>query len=93
MTFPPFAIVSVPVPKLPILSPPLGPLIQMEPGPVTVTVPVEPADCPTEPPPLLHRAAVLDGKRARAQAADHEGSGIRPAGARSGHRHRALRAR
>ena len=53
MTFPPFAIVSVPVPKLPILSPPLGPLIQLEPGPVTVTVPVEPADCPTEPPPLF----------------------------------------
>ena len=44
MTVPPFAIVSVPVPKLPILSPPLGPLVQLEPGPVTVTVPVEPAD-------------------------------------------------
>ena len=53
MTLPPFAIVSVPVPKLPILSPPLGPLIQLEPGPVTVTVPFEPADSPTEPPPLF----------------------------------------
>ena len=53
VTVPPFAIVSVPVPKLPILSPPLGPLIQREPGPVTVTVPIEPADCPTEPPPLV----------------------------------------
>ena len=53
MTLPPFAIVSVPVPKLPILSPPPGPLFQLEPGPVTVTVPVEPADCPTEPPPPL----------------------------------------
>ena len=53
MTIPPFVIVSVPVPKLPILSPPLGPLFQVEPGPVTVTVPVEPADNPTEPPPLF----------------------------------------
>jgi hypothetical protein len=53
MTFPPFAIVREPVPKLPILSPPLGPLVQLEPGPVTVTVPVEPADNPTEPPPLF----------------------------------------
>ena len=53
MTIPPFVIVSVPVPKLPILSPPPGPLFQMEPGPVTVTVPVEPADNPTEPPPPL----------------------------------------
>jgi hypothetical protein len=51
MTAPPFAIVSVPVPKLPILSPPPGLLFQMEPGPVTVTVPVEPADNPIEPPP------------------------------------------
>ena len=53
MTLPPFAIVSVPVPKLPILSPPHVLLIQLEPGPVTVTVPFEPADCPTEPPPVL----------------------------------------
>ena len=53
MTIPPFAIVSVPVPKLPILSPPPGLLFQLEPGPVTVTVPVEPADNPTEPPPPL----------------------------------------
>ena len=53
MTVPPFAIVSVPVPKLPILSPPPGPLFQLEPGPVTVTVPVEPEDIPTEPPPAL----------------------------------------
>ena len=53
MTVPPFAIVSVPVPKPPILSPPPGPLFQLEPGPVTVTVPVEPTDSPTEPPPPL----------------------------------------
>ena len=53
MTLPPFAIVRVPVPKPPILSPPLGPLIQLEPAPVTITVPVEPADCPIEPPVLL----------------------------------------
>ncbi len=53
MTIPPFEIVSVPVPKLPILSPPPGPLFQMEPGPVTVTAPVEPTDNPTEPPPPL----------------------------------------
>ena len=72
MTVPPFAIVSEPVPRLPILSPPAGPLFQVEPGPVTVTVPV-PSN-PTEPPaPLIHRTAVLDGKRARAHAADHDG--------------------
>ena len=62
MTLPPFAIVSVPVPKVPILSPPTGLLlVQMEPGPVTVTVPVEPADNPIEPPPLLftHRRLEL----------------------------------
>ena len=53
LTVPPFVIVSEPVPKLPILSPPLVPLIQLEPGPVTVTVPVEPAVNPTEPPPLF----------------------------------------
>ena len=53
MTLPPFAIVSVPVPKLPILRPPLGPLLQLEPGPVTVTVPIEPADNPTEAPLLV----------------------------------------
>jgi hypothetical protein len=53
MTIPPFAIVSEPVPKLSILSPPPGLLFQTEPGPVTVTVPVEPAINPTEPPPAL----------------------------------------
>ncbi len=52
-TIPPFVIASVPVPKLPMLSPPPGLLFQMEPGPVTVTVPVEPTDNPTEPPPEL----------------------------------------
>ena len=144
MTVPPFAIVSVPVPKLPILSPPPGPLFQMEPGPVTVTVPFEPAANPTEPPPPLftvppswmvsvpvprpptttvpafvqlepapvtvtvpsppgrlpinparigHRTAVLDGKRARARTADFEVSHIRPRGRRAGYIHRALRTR
>ena len=53
MTLPPFAIIRVPVPKLPMLSPPLGPLIQLEPGPVTITVPCELPDNPTEPPVLL----------------------------------------
>lgn len=33
--------------------PPLGPLVQREPGPVTVTVPFEPTANPTELPPLL----------------------------------------
>ena len=51
MTVPPFAIVSVPVPKAPTLSPPPGLLFQAEPGPVTVTAPIEPADNPMEPPP------------------------------------------
>ena len=52
-TLPPLSIVSAPVPKLPIFSPPLGPLVQLEAGPITVTVPFEPAVSPTEPPPLL----------------------------------------
>ena len=41
LTVPPFVIVSEPVPKLPILSPPgvTGVLFQVEPGPVTVTAP------------------------------------------------------
>ena len=39
VTVPPSATVSVPVPRLPIL---IGPLFQLEPEPVTVTVPVEP---------------------------------------------------
>ena len=37
MTVPPSAIVSVPVPKLPMFTPEL--LLQVEPAPVTVTVP------------------------------------------------------
>ena len=49
ITAPPFAMVSAPAPKAPTLSP--GLLFQMEPGPVTVTVPVEPAANPIEPPP------------------------------------------
>ena len=53
MTVPPSAIVSVPEPKLPILSPPSGPSFQVEPGPVTITVPTESGDNPTEPPPIL----------------------------------------
>ena len=73
MTVPPFAIVSVPVPKAPTLSPPLGPLIQagawaghrhragragrQSDGAAAAAV---------------HRAAVLDGKRAHAHAADHD---------------------
>ena len=40
-----------------------------------------------------HRTAIIDGKHARARIADHERSEIRPSGARSRHRHRAIRAR
>jgi hypothetical protein len=146
VTVPPSATVSVPVPKLPMLTPEL--LLQVEPAPVTVTVPCEPAplpmlavgggvidDHPTvrdrecaraktadiEPAAwtvvptgaraghchgtgrtdrqsdgaaagTVHRTAVLDGKRARAQAADHDGSDVRPRGTRAGYGHRALRA-
>ena len=87
MTIPPFVIVSVPVPKLPILSPPPGPLFQagaraghshragragrQSDGAAATAHASEPS-------------AVLDGKRARAQAADHDGSGVRPAGACAG---------
>ena len=48
------------VPKPPMLSPPLVSLIQLDPGPITVTVPFERADNPTEPLLLGHRTAVLD---------------------------------
>ena len=92
LTVPPFAIVSEPLPKLPILSPPglTGLLFQLEPGPVTVTVPVEPAAKPMEPPPpLLTVPPSWNGQRPRAQATDHEGSDVRP---RAGYGHRALRA-
>ena len=93
MTVPPFAIMSVPVPKLPILSPPLGPFVQLEPGPVTVTVPVRADSQSDGAAATIHRAAVLNCKRARALAADHDASGIRPVGARAGHRHCAQPAR
>ena len=43
-TMPPSAIVSVPVPRLPMFTPEL--LLQLEPAPVTVTVPCEPAPLP-----------------------------------------------
>ena len=44
VTMPPSAIVSVPVPELPILTPAMS--LQREPAPVTVTVPCEPAPLP-----------------------------------------------
>ena len=80
LTVPPFVIVSEPVPKLPILSPPGSQdcYSKLEPGPVTVTAPVEPEQSDRAAAAAVHRAAVLDGKRARAQAADHEGSDVRP---------------
>ena len=91
LTVPPFVIVSEPVPKLPILSPPPGTVVpggaraghrhrtrragrQSDRAAATA----------------VHHAAVLDGKRARAQAADHEGSDVRPRGAGAGYGHRAL---
>jgi hypothetical protein len=57
VTVPPSAIVSVPEPKLPMLSP--RPLPQLEPAPVTVTAPFEPAANPTEPPPALFTVRCL----------------------------------
>src|SRR3954454_16756033 len=53
MTVPPFVIVSAPVPKLPILNPPPAVMFKLEPAPVTVTVPDELVDNPTETPPKL----------------------------------------
>ena len=94
MTIPPFVIVSMPVPKLPILSPPPGLLFQVEPGPVTVTVPVEPTDNPTEPPPALFTVppfwmvSVPVPKPPTTTVTD-----VRPRGACAGYGHRALRAR
>ena len=41
---PPSAIVSVPVPRLPMFTPEL--LLHVEPEPVTVTVPCEPTPLP-----------------------------------------------
>src|SRR6516225_3778749 len=51
-TVPPFWIVSVPVPELPIKKRPEL-IVQDEPAPVTVTVPVEPEPSPMVPPPPL----------------------------------------
>jgi len=56
VTVPPFWIVSVPMPPLPTLRPEklLEPVVQDEPMPVTVTVPLEPEREPmSTPPPLL----------------------------------------
>ena len=52
MTVPPSAIVSVPMPKAPSTTL-AGLVFQLEPGPVTVTVPLEPTANPTEPPMAL----------------------------------------
>ena len=54
LSVPPFAIVSAPVPKLPMLRPGAGALFdQVEPVPVIVTAPSEPTVKPTETPPAL----------------------------------------
>ena len=65
----------------------------LEPAPVTVTVPCPPGKLPINPRAIGQRTAVLDGKRARARAADDEVSDIRPRGGRAGYSHRALRTR
>ncbi len=70
---PPSAIVSVPVPRLPMFTPEL--LLQLEPAPVTVTVPSEPAtlaDVGGEGGAIVDRPTVCDRKRARAKTADIE---------------------
>ena len=70
---PPSAIVSVPVPRLPMFTPEL--LLQVEPAPVTVTVPSEPAtlaDVGGEGGVIDDRPTVCDRKRARAKTADIE---------------------
>ena len=92
---PPSAIVSMPVPSLPMFTPEM--LLQVEPAPVTVTVPCEPA-----PLPMLAMSdgdiddlpAVRDRECARARTADIEPAAwsVDPAGAWAGHRHRAIRA-
>jgi len=48
LSVPPFAIVSVPMPELPTVRLPL--LVQVEPAPVTVALPCEPAADPITPP-------------------------------------------
>ena len=84
----------MPVPKLPILSPPPGLLFQVEPGPVTVTVPVEPADNPMEPPPPLFTVPPFSMVSVPVpKRADLDGAGVCPRGACAGYGRRALRAR
>ena len=91
---PPSAIVSVPVPRLPMFTPEL--LLQVEPAPVTVTVPSEPAPWPmlaakavllltvppfvivSEPVPKLPILSPPDSRT------------VIPSGARAGHCHRTI---
>jgi hypothetical protein len=94
MTVPPFAIVSVPVPKLPMLSPPPG-LLRPDGAHAGHRHRTSRAGRQSDgaATPTVHHAAVFDGQRARAQSADLDGVGIRPRGACAGYGHRALRAR
>ena len=91
MTAPPFVIVSVPVPKLPILSPPPGPMFKLEPAAGHRHRPGRAKGQSDRPAATtVHRAAVLNGQRARAQAADHEVTNVRPRGAGVGYGYRPL---
>ena len=70
---PPSAIVSVPVPRLPMMTPEL--LLQVEPAPVTITVPMrarDRADVGGEAGVIDDRPTVCDRKRTRAKTADIE---------------------
>ena len=74
-----------------------GLLLQVEPAPVTVTVPCEPATLPmlaSSPAILMTLPTVCDRQCARAKTADIEPAAwsVDPTGARAGHRHRARRA-
>ena len=91
LTVPPFVIVSEPVPKLPILSPPDSQDCYSKWSPGRSPSPYHRAEqSDRAAATAVHYTAVLDGKRARAQAADHEGSDVRPRGAGAGYGHRAL---
>ena len=76
MTVPPSATVSVPVPEMPMFTPEL--LVQVEPAPVTNTVPWEPTLLPmlaVKGVLLMTCPTVQDRECARAKTADVEPSG------------------
>ena len=87
---PPLRTSSKPLPEFPMKNEPEA--FQVEPGSLTVIVPVENASAPAKPRTLRERAAAADFERARAVVADGDLVGVGPRRAGALHQHRADRA-